>query len=375
MNNQDDAPGVSAGPSYCWVRIVPLKQDTRRAPVIYFHGDIKGLTLHGWRPPGVVHGQAYTTSSSSATMVWSAHPGVFGREGAETGFEYGPAFDNEREAVEWLTTADGEAWDKEALNRFLMVGTVVTGALTRPLEEACIGDFKEEDWREEFRYKHKQKVNHGLFDHCKLKLKPPADYVIGLDERAELKRLSALRPLHRHQIYAEAHSGVDAVRPVLEAAGWIADGQPMTRRMLQIKQLRQLLLDAVQLSVFKLKFDHCRARPWSVHPDLPCLFSDRNHRYYPGHPSFPSGHATVAHVFARFIASVDPSQDLGTLQDVARQVALRREIAGVHFRSDSLAGEDLAKQIAEQLVAFVKSNARHPLLSAVTGITGRADLG
>ena len=70
----------------------------------------------------------------------------------------------------------------------------------------------------------------------------------------------------------------------------------------------------------------------------------------PGHSAYPSGHATQAFLMAllmrRVLSGTVPAADLpdfvANLSALARRVARNREIAGVHYRSDSTAGDTLA---------------------------------
>lgn len=91
-----------------------------------------------------------------------------------------------------------------------------------------------------------------------------------------------------------------------------------------------------------------RARPSQVCPALMPPIA------VPGHPSFPSGHATQSMLMALCAgeAMVDRSPPTNEatstggwpslLQTLARRIATNREIAGLHFRSDSVAGFQLA---------------------------------
>jgi membrane-associated phospholipid phosphatase len=74
----------------------------------------------------------------------------------------------------------------------------------------------------------------------------------------------------------------------------------------------------------------------------------------PGHSSYPSGHATQARLIALCMTYVLglvrpalPAGDIAaiteTLAALARRVARNREIAGLHFPSDSQAGQKLAE--------------------------------
>ena len=311
-----------------------VRKNARKAEVSYFHGDLPSLLMHGSRPPGVIDSEAQAQSNedqSPATLVWAADPRSFGREGAKTVFEYGPAFTNPDAALSWLATPAGAAWDKDAVNRFLLSAMQVQGSFPQPDIAPCSGSFPEADWHEEFRFKHLQVLPNPVFEHQDLQLEPPAHYVNGHDEQAELLRLASLRQAQHKQIYTEAQGGVNAAYPVLHAAGWDSDVWPVTPRMLAIKALRQAVLASVELSVFKFKTHYCRARPWTIYPAVRPMFRNHDHKCYPGHPSFPSGHATVAYAFAYLIPLIDRNANPIKLEAVAEAVARRREIAGVHF--------------------------------------------
>src|SRR5262249_19635445 len=70
----------------------------------------------------------------------------------------------------------------------------------------------------------------------------------------------------------------------------------------------------------------------------------------PGHPSYPSGHSTEAHLIAAVLNDVlikapQKSAAMIDLEALASRIARNREIAGLHYRSDSLAGKKLAADI------------------------------
>ncbi len=86
---------------------------------------------------------------------------------------------------------------------------------------------------------------------------------------------------------------------------------------------------------------YCRPRPSQL---LPALLPPIE---VPGHASFPSGHATQAHLMALCMGDVFQGQArYDTLQRVlwtlADRIARNREIAGLHYRSDSQGGVALA---------------------------------
>lgn len=118
----------------------------------------------------------------------------------------------------------------------------------------------------------------------------------------------------------------------------VADpSHPATKRMLDAAQRD------MELIVFQLKASYNRARPNHLTEDLTPSIP------VPGHPAYPSGHATQAHLLAYLLMELAPDQS-GQLVADAAKIAKNREIAGVHYPSDSEAGQLLARQIVDQLL-------------------------
>jgi membrane-associated phospholipid phosphatase len=92
---------------------------------------------------------------------------------------------------------------------------------------------------------------------------------------------------------------------------------------------------------FKSKFD--RPRPSQLVPALLPPIP------VPGHASYPSGHSTQAHLFARCATAIlqgTPDQGIGlVLTRLAARIARNRELAGLHFPTDSAAGATLASSL------------------------------
>jgi membrane-associated phospholipid phosphatase len=93
----------------------------------------------------------------------------------------------------------------------------------------------------------------------------------------------------------------------------------------------------------------------------------------PGHASYPSGHSTQAHlmalcmgeIFALLPAAQQPlmqpiQADLWVLAD---RIARNREIAGLHYPSDSAAGVVLANQILPLLIGMDPASAYQKALT------------
>jgi hypothetical protein len=118
---------------------------------------------------------------------------------------------------------------------------------------------------------------------------------------------------------------------------------PATFRVFNIANLIAIMV------VMHFKGVHDRARPSHICPALlPPL-------EVPGHASYPSGHSTQAHLFARCAKAMLPQEKgddvvVGVVLDaLAARIARNREIAGLHYESDSKAGEYLAGKIFDIL--------------------------
>ena len=89
------------------------------------------------------------------------------------------------------------------------------------------------------------------------------------------------------------------------------------------------------IMIYKEHFD--RVRPSYIDPTLEPTIN------VPNHPAYPSGHSTQAHIMAHVLADLFPEEREDLFQGAAR-IARNREIAGVHYPSDSAAGASLALQ-------------------------------
>ena len=116
-----------------------------------------------------------------------------------------------------------------------------------------------------------------------------------------------------------------------------SSARPATRSMLNIAQREMEIL------VFRLKVKFDRPRPDALDPTLSLSIPN------PRHPAYPSGHSTQAHLLAYLLTEIDPKNQQGYLR-AAQEIARNREVAGVHYPSDSEAGRLLARQITDQLL-------------------------
>lgn len=113
----------------------------------------------------------------------------------------------------------------------------------------------------------------------------------------------------------------------------------------QVKQWKTFfghIADDVNTVVTYGKTYFNRPRPFKEDPSIqPCIAP-------PSTPSFPSGHAATAEVFARVLEVLLPTLK-AQIDARANQIAMDRSIAGVHRESEIQAGMDLGDLIFEQM--------------------------
>ncbi len=96
--------------------------------------------------------------------------------------------------------------------------------------------------------------------------------------------------------------------------------------------------DECQYFVVKYKKRFSRPRPNQLEKSLNLVVPN------PGHAAYPSGHATQSMLMALILSELDPAHQ-EQYHAYAKAMAKRREIAGVHYPTDSSAGQKLAVQI------------------------------
>lgn len=97
-----------------------------------------------------------------------------------------------------------------------------------------------------------------------------------------------------------------------------------------------MLIGSIAAMHYKNRFN--RPRPSQLEPRLRPMIE------VPGHPAYPSGHATQAHLIAIALDTI--VQDLRAGEEmhrIADAIAVNREWAGVHYASDSACGQRLAR--------------------------------
>jgi len=108
--------------------------------------------------------------------------------------------------------------------------------------------------------------------------------------------------------------------------------------------LMKMVIELESPQIMKQKKLYNRVRPSYLDPTLKPAID------IPDHPAYPSGHSTQAHLRALVLTELDP-KNRGVYEQAAKRIARNREIAGLHYPSDSKAGAILATQLFKKLMS------------------------
>lgn len=143
------------------------------------------------------------------------------------------------------------------------------------------------------------------------------------------------------------------------AAGFIEQHQMDDRAAAHVYALlHTAIMDAV-IGCWDAKFEYLVMRPWQVAPlDLPnsVLIIGR-----PNHPSYPSGHSCVSGAAATVLERFFPAQR-SLLEQQVEDNGMSRIYAGIHYRIDVEAGQQLGRSVGQWAVRYDRQNG---LLAAV----------
>lgn len=121
--------------------------------------------------------------------------------------------------------------------------------------------------------------------------------------------------------------------------------QALLAEKFQTQQLIQAVLPEFSALVLTQKEYYNRVRPSILDRTLTTTID------IPGHPAYPSGHAAQSMLIALILGSLDPA-NAEIYKDDAERIGHNREIAGVHYPSDSRAGRELASRYFDLLSAY-----------------------
>jgi len=103
------------------------------------------------------------------------------------------------------------------------------------------------------------------------------------------------------------------------------------------------LADAA-IACWDAKYAYWYIRPSQLDPELKPLFPQ------PNHPSYPAAHGCLSTAAASVLAAVFP-RDRELLLARGKEAAEARIWAGIHYRFDIDAGQELGRKVAEKVLA------------------------
>lgn len=154
-----------------------------------------------------------------------------------------------------------------------------------------------------------------------------------LDQLLELQRArtpAQVKEMKKHLDYDEVCTAILA-----------ATNRKLTRAPKTKALLKHVQTDAL-VALFHAKKRFNRARPHQLEPRLRPAVS------VPSHPAYPSNHALQGYLVARTLSLLFP-QDSEDLMAVGEQIGREREIAGLHYPSDSKASRALGDELFARL--------------------------
>jgi membrane-associated phospholipid phosphatase len=91
------------------------------------------------------------------------------------------------------------------------------------------------------------------------------------------------------------------------------------------------------------KYTYWAIRPHQLDPEFSPLFG------VPGHPSYPSAHSCFSSAAATMLAHLFPA-DAEEVRALALEASESRVWAGLHFRSDLEAGNQIGRDVANAVI-------------------------
>ena len=176
-----------------------------------------------------------------------------------------------------------------------------------------------------------------------LRLPPPPDAVATAAELQQLRAMAA----RRDAAALDQISFWDSGAPGYRWNGILADelskhnlaGATTSR---QVALMQVAIYDAT-IAAWDSKYAYQRPRPSAADPTLTTAVAT------PRSPSYPSEHAVVAGAAGRVLAYLFPN-DGQELMARASEAARSRELAGVQYPSDTAAGLELGRQVADLVI-------------------------
>jgi hypothetical protein len=166
-------------------------------------------------------------------------------------------------------------------------------------------------------------------------------------DMAELKSFKRTPKTNHRAIYWEVFGGArayalwnDTARMKLLEYGDAFDGAASAR---VLSTLNIAFIDAA-IACWDAKYAYWYIRPSQLDPEFKPLFPP------PNHPSYPAAHGCLSTAAATVLAGAFPP-DRERLLALGKEAAEARVWAGIHYRFDIDAGQELGRKVAEKALA------------------------
>ena len=124
------------------------------------------------------------------------------------------------------------------------------------------------------------------------------------------------------------------------AADYIASRNMNERAATRVFALTNAAMMDALIGCWEAKYFYWTLRPSQANPQITLTFA------LPNHPSYPSGHSCVSSAAATVLANLFPERT-AELENWVTEAGLSRMYAGIHYRFDITAGQDLGKAVAQ----------------------------
>jgi membrane-associated phospholipid phosphatase len=105
----------------------------------------------------------------------------------------------------------------------------------------------------------------------------------------------------------------------------------------------------VSIACWDAKYTYWAIRPFQLDPEVKTVFAT------PNHPSYPAAHACASIAIARVLGYLFP-RDAEAFAALGERAAESRIWAGIHYRSDIVAGRELAVAVANKVIARARED-------------------
>jgi len=129
----------------------------------------------------------------------------------------------------------------------------------------------------------------------------------------------------------------------------LEDNPPLAARAYALQNMTSI--DA-GIACWDGKYAYWAIRPFQLDPDVKPLFPT------PNHPSYPAAHGCLSTATAAILGYLFP-HDAATLAALAEEAAESRIWAGIHYRSDIVAGVALGQAVADKVINQARKDGSH----------------